>query len=98
MTPILIIGFVIGLFHFEMGQNSSPKYGLILSDLKTKKMIPFIPEKWVEHLWFMSLHIKHHTRCGLWPSYLSVFKEVGDHDDDLGVVLPHHLQKAEKVV
>ena len=29
-------------------------------------------------------------------SYLSVFKEVGDHDDDLGVLLPHHLPKGRK--
>ena len=28
--------------------------------------------------------------------YLSVFKEVGDHDDDLGVLLPHHLPKGRK--
>ena len=28
--------------------------------------------------------------------YLSVFKEVGDHDDDLRVLLPHHLPKGRK--
>ena len=36
----------------------------------------------------------------MWPlafrPYLSVFKEVGDHDDDLGVLLPHHLPKGRK--
>ena len=39
-------------------------------------------------------------RHALWPlafrPYLSVFKEVGDHDDDLGVLLPHHLPKGRK--
>ena len=45
MTAIFIIGFVIGLFHFEMGQNSSPKHGLNLVDQKAKKIIPLIPEK-----------------------------------------------------
>ena len=49
-------------------------------------MIPFIPEKWVDHLWLTSV-----SRCGLWPSYLSVFKEMGGHDDDLIFVIPHHL-------
>ena len=36
----------------------------------------------------------------MWPlafrPYLSVFKEVGDHDDDLGILLPHHFPKCRE--